>query len=46
VSDTWHGSRFDLRTGAVEHGPGVYPQPRYEARVRAGKVEIRAARDD
>ena len=42
----WHGSRFDLRTGAVEGGPAVYPQPRYEARVRAGRVEIRAAKDD
>jgi nitrite reductase/ring-hydroxylating ferredoxin subunit len=41
----WHGSRFDLCTGEVEGGPAVYPQPRYEARVRAGKVEIRAAKD-
>jgi nitrite reductase/ring-hydroxylating ferredoxin subunit len=42
----WHGSRFDLRTGAVEGGPAVYPQPRYETRVRAGKVEIRAAKGE
>jgi hypothetical protein len=28
----------------VQGGPAVYPQPRYEARVRAGKVEIRIAR--
>lgn len=42
----WHASRFDLRTGAVEGGPAVFPQPRYETRVRAGKVEIRAARDE
>jgi nitrite reductase/ring-hydroxylating ferredoxin subunit len=41
----WHGSRFDLRTGEVEGGPAVYPQPRYETRVRAGKVEIRAAKE-
>ena len=41
----WHGSRFDLCTGEVHGGPAVYPQPRYEARVRAGKVEIRAAND-
>jgi nitrite reductase/ring-hydroxylating ferredoxin subunit len=39
----WHGSRFDLCTGAVEGGPAVFPQPRYETRIRAGKVEIRAA---
>jgi nitrite reductase/ring-hydroxylating ferredoxin subunit len=42
----WHGSRFDLRTGAVEGGPAVFPQPRYETRIRAGNVEIRAAKDD
>ena len=41
----WHGSRFDLCTGAVEGGPAVFPQPRYEARVRDGNVEIRAAKD-
>jgi nitrite reductase/ring-hydroxylating ferredoxin subunit len=41
----WHGSRFDLCSGEVEGGPAVYVQPRYEARLRAGKVEIRAAKD-
>jgi nitrite reductase/ring-hydroxylating ferredoxin subunit len=41
----WHGSRFDVCTGDVEGGPAVFPQPRYEARVRSGKVEIRAAKD-
>jgi nitrite reductase/ring-hydroxylating ferredoxin subunit len=41
----WHGSRFDLCTGEVQGGPAVYPQPRYETRLRAGKVEIRAAKD-
>jgi nitrite reductase/ring-hydroxylating ferredoxin subunit len=41
----WHGSKFDLCSGEVEGGPAVYPQPRYETRVRAGKVEIRAAKD-
>jgi nitrite reductase/ring-hydroxylating ferredoxin subunit len=42
----WHGSRFDLCTGAVEEGPAVFPQPRWETRIRAGKVEIRAAKDE
>jgi nitrite reductase/ring-hydroxylating ferredoxin subunit len=46
VTCPWHGSRFDLRTGAVEGGPAVFPQPRYETRIRAGRVEIRAAKDD
>jgi len=41
----WHGSRFDLCSGEVTGGPAVYAQPRYEARLRAGKVEIRAAKD-
>jgi nitrite reductase/ring-hydroxylating ferredoxin subunit len=42
----WHGSRFDLCTGEVRGGPAVYPQPRYEARIRSGKVEIRIAQKD
>jgi len=42
----WHGSRCDLCTGEVKGSPAVYPQPRYEARVRAGKVEIRIAQQD
>jgi nitrite reductase/ring-hydroxylating ferredoxin subunit len=41
----WHGSRFDLCSGEVQGGPAVFPQPRYEARVRAERVEIRAAKD-
>jgi nitrite reductase/ring-hydroxylating ferredoxin subunit len=41
----WHASRFSLCTGDVEGGPAVFPQPRFEARVRAGKVEVRAAKD-
>jgi nitrite reductase/ring-hydroxylating ferredoxin subunit len=45
VTCPWHGSRFDLCSGAVCGGPAVYPQPRYEARVRSDKVEIRAAKD-
>jgi nitrite reductase/ring-hydroxylating ferredoxin subunit/uncharacterized membrane protein len=42
----WHGSRFDLCSGEVRGGPAVYPQPRYETRLRAGKVEVRIAKDD
>ncbi len=38
----WHGSRFDLGTGAVLSGPSAYPQPCFEARVRDGKIELRA----
>ena len=42
----WHGSRFDLCSGEVRGGPAVFPQPRYETRVRSGKVEIRIAKQD
>jgi nitrite reductase/ring-hydroxylating ferredoxin subunit len=37
----WHRSRFDLRTGEVLAAPAVYAQPRYEARLRDGRVELR-----
>jgi nitrite reductase/ring-hydroxylating ferredoxin subunit/uncharacterized membrane protein len=40
VTCPWHGSRFDLRTGAVAEGPAVFAQPRIEARERDGKIEI------
>ena len=39
----WHGSRFDLRSGDVVGGPAVFPQPRYEARVHGGKIEVKPA---
>ena len=42
----WHKSRFDLCSGEVIDGPAVFPQPRYESRVRDGKVEIRAAEEN
>jgi nitrite reductase/ring-hydroxylating ferredoxin subunit len=39
----WHGSRFRLDDGSVERGPTAYPQPVYEAREHAGRIEVRAA---
>jgi nitrite reductase/ring-hydroxylating ferredoxin subunit/uncharacterized membrane protein len=39
----WHGSRFDLATGAVIDGPSTYPQPKFETRVRNGQIEVRHA---
>jgi nitrite reductase/ring-hydroxylating ferredoxin subunit/uncharacterized membrane protein len=39
----WHGSRFDVCSGEVEGGPAVFPQPRFEARARDGKIEVRRA---
>lgn len=40
----WHGSTFDLATGMVVEGPSAFPQPRLEARVRSGNVEVRVPR--
>jgi nitrite reductase/ring-hydroxylating ferredoxin subunit/uncharacterized membrane protein len=40
----WHGSRFDVCTGQVVGGPAVFPQPRFEAQARDGKIEVRRAR--
>ena len=37
----WHGSRFDVRTGAVRRGPASVPQPVYETREVAGAVQVR-----
>jgi nitrite reductase/ring-hydroxylating ferredoxin subunit/uncharacterized membrane protein len=45
VTCPWHGSRFDLCSGRVIEGPAVFPQPRYEARVEQGTIELRAATD-
>jgi nitrite reductase/ring-hydroxylating ferredoxin subunit len=39
----WHGTRFRLEDGAVERGPGTFPQPAYEVRLREGQVEVRSA---
>jgi nitrite reductase/ring-hydroxylating ferredoxin subunit/uncharacterized membrane protein len=40
VTCPWHGSRFDIRSGAVVEGPAVFAQPRLETRVQEGKIEI------
>lgn len=44
VECPWHRSTFSLRDGTVLHGPATTPQPRFEARVREGNVEVRRAR--
>jgi nitrite reductase/ring-hydroxylating ferredoxin subunit len=36
-----HESVFALRDGALVHGPAAYPQPAWDARARAGRVEVR-----
>src|SRR5918998_4153411 len=42
----FHNSRFDLCSGEVIDGPAVFPQSRYETRVRDGKIEVKAAADN
>lgn len=36
-----HGSRFDLRDGAVRGGPATSAQPSFQVRVQDGRVEVR-----
>ncbi len=38
----WHGSRFCVRDGSVVDGPATHPQPRYDVRVKDGKIEVRS----
>ena len=43
VKCPWHGSVFDLETGAVQRGPASAPQPAYEVTTRAGTLRARRA---
>jgi nitrite reductase/ring-hydroxylating ferredoxin subunit/uncharacterized membrane protein len=38
-----HGSRFRLEDGSVQRGPSPYPQPTFEVREAAGRLEVRPA---
>ena len=38
----WHASRFCVRDGSVVDGPATHPQPRFETRVRGGRIEVRS----
>ncbi|HEV8050229.1 MAG TPA: Rieske 2Fe-2S domain-containing protein [Thermoplasmata archaeon] len=40
VSCPWHGSEFDLATGAVRRGPAVQPVRTYPVQVEAGKIVL------
>jgi nitrite reductase/ring-hydroxylating ferredoxin subunit/uncharacterized membrane protein len=44
VQCPWHGSRFELDSGKVVDGPSTYPQPKFEARIHNGQVEIKSIR--
>ena len=36
-----HGSRFDVRDGAIKAGPATAAQPAFEVRETEGRIEIR-----
>jgi 3-phenylpropionate/trans-cinnamate dioxygenase ferredoxin subunit len=40
VQCSWHGARFDCRTGAVRQGPAVDPIAVYAVRVRDGGIWV------
>jgi nitrite reductase/ring-hydroxylating ferredoxin subunit len=40
VSCPWHGSQFDVRTGAVQSGPAERPISTYEVREVTGEVRL------
>lgn len=42
ITAPWQGSVYDVETGDVVHGPATSPQPRFDARVSSGLVEVRA----
>ncbi|WP_137122281.1 Rieske 2Fe-2S domain-containing protein [Segeticoccus rhizosphaerae] len=46
VTCPWHGSRFLLRDGSVQHGPASRPMPTFEVRVQDGRVQVRAGDED
>jgi nitrite reductase/ring-hydroxylating ferredoxin subunit len=41
VQCPWHGSVFDLRDGSLVQGPSAYPQPAWDTRVQARRIEVR-----
>ena len=41
VTCPWHGSQFDVCSGAVRSGPATFPQPAFEVRERAGEVQLK-----
>jgi len=41
VQCPWHGSTFRLEDGSVARGPATAPQPVFDVRVLAGRVEVR-----
>jgi nitrite reductase/ring-hydroxylating ferredoxin subunit/uncharacterized membrane protein len=41
ITCPWHHSVFEVRDGALVHGPAAYPQPAWDTRVREGRLLVR-----
>lgn len=41
VQCPWHGSVFSLKDGSVLDGPATEPQPKFDVRVKDGKIEVK-----
>jgi nitrite reductase/ring-hydroxylating ferredoxin subunit/uncharacterized membrane protein len=41
-----HGSRFNLCSGQAIDGPAIFPQSRYETRIKDGQIEVKAAAEN
>ena len=37
----WHGSKFDVRTGAVVGGPAQRPEPTFEVRTEGSSIWVK-----
>ena len=46
VKCPWHGSIFSLKDGGVVHGPATQHQPKFDTRIRAGKIQVRLAQSE
>ena len=40
VTCPWHASVFDLSDGSVVHGPATSPQPAFQTRMVAGRLQV------
>lgn len=41
ITCPWHGSTFEIHDGRVVRGPATQPQPAYDVRTVAGRIEVR-----
>jgi nitrite reductase/ring-hydroxylating ferredoxin subunit len=42
VQCPWHGSKFDVKTGAVVGGPAQKPEPSYEVKVDGSGIWVKS----